>query len=79
MRTLPVVETMAALLKSAVTHSTTPVTLPVTDPSQTASNGAGGARRLLASSWEHMDLPVRFADQFAVWDFGQDVFTARQQ
>ena len=35
-RTFPVVETIAALLKSAAMHSTTPVTLPVTDPSQTA-------------------------------------------
>ena len=35
-RTFPVVETMAALLMSAATHSATPVTLPCADPSQTA-------------------------------------------
>ena len=40
--------------------------------------GAGRGQEAAGKQFKHVgsDLPVRFADQFAVWDFGQDVSTA---
>ena len=39
--------------------------------------GAGRGQEAAGKQFKHVgsDLPVRFADQFAVWDFGQDVST----
>lgn len=40
--------------------------------------GAGRGQEAAGKQFKHVgsDLPVRFADQFAVWDFGQGVSTA---